>query len=282
MELRQFDFSKKVFYHPENVALLKSGGRPFPVTVEIDLTNACNHRCSFCFYAEHLAADRSALSTELLKERLTEMKALGTKGVSFTGGGEPMLHKDFIAIVEHSRAIGLDIGLITNGSAISPKNVESLVQNLTWIRVSMAGGDAASYQKVQGVDHFQRVVNNLTLLSETKAKMNSPLNIGVRMLCTPDNVATVQGLARAAALAKIDYIQVAPDQFTNDEGVFWNSAETQAEFAACKEILAESNTALLTSGYVWYQHLLDVAQSSPFRPKAMFAIARMRVGPRNS
>ena len=261
MELGQFDFSKKVFYHPRNVALLQSGGRPFPVTVEIDLTNACNHRCSFCFYAEHLAADRSSLSTELIKERLTEMKALGTRGVSFTGGGEPMLHKDFVSIIEHARAIGLDIGLITNGSAITPRNVESLVRSLTWVRVSMAGGDAPSYSKVQGVDHFQRVISNLALLSDTRKRLGLALNIGVRMLCTPDNIATVRGLATVAANARVDYLQLAPDQFTTDEGAFWNAPETRAEFDACKDILSASSTALLTSGYVWYQHLIDVAQS---------------------
>ena len=53
MELYNFDFSKKIFFHPGKVDDYKEGRRPFPVTLEVDLTNACNHRCSFCFYADN-------------------------------------------------------------------------------------------------------------------------------------------------------------------------------------------------------------------------------------
>lgn len=54
MKLENFDFSKKIFYHPEKILDYKNGKRPFPVTVEIDLTNNCNHKCSFCFYADKI------------------------------------------------------------------------------------------------------------------------------------------------------------------------------------------------------------------------------------
>ena len=54
MELYNFDFSKKIFFHPGKVDDYKEGRRPFPVTLEVDLTNACNHRCSFCFYADKI------------------------------------------------------------------------------------------------------------------------------------------------------------------------------------------------------------------------------------
>ena len=260
MELKNFDFSKKVFYHPDRVAELKSGGRPFPVTIEMDLTNNCNHRCSFCFYAEHLAVDRSSIATEVAIRTLTDLKRNGARGVSFTGGGEPMIHKDFTTILSHARDIGLDCGLITNGSAITPKNVELLAKKLSWIRVSAAGGTREHYAKVQGIDHFDRVMQNIAMLKENKDRLNSTINIGVRMLVTPDNLHSCHSLAETIAPTNINYIQLAPDQFTNDEGAFWNSEETQKEFTAVKEALATSETDLLSSGYVWYQDQVEKPQ----------------------
>ena len=128
------------------------------------------------------------------QKTISEMKEMGTRGISFTGGGEPMLHPDFLEIVKFSKDLGLDVGLITNGSAINSKKVKDLNENLTWIRVSMAGGDALSYQKVQGVDQFQKIINNLKLLNDEKKKLNSKLNIGVRILTTPDNINSLSEL----------------------------------------------------------------------------------------
>ena len=46
MELKNFDFTKKINLHPEQLVKLKNNKRPFPITIEVDLTNHCNHRCS--------------------------------------------------------------------------------------------------------------------------------------------------------------------------------------------------------------------------------------------
>ena len=81
--VENFDFSKKILYHPEKITAYKEGQRPFPTTIEVDLTNRCNHRCSFCYYAEHIGveADKPSLDTDLLKDRLVEAKKLGAKYV---------------------------------------------------------------------------------------------------------------------------------------------------------------------------------------------------------
>ena len=261
MKLHNFDFSKKIFYHPDRVATLKAGGRPFPVTVEMDLTNRCNHRCTFCFYAEHISTDSSTLNTDVAKRALTELQQLGTRGVSFTGGGEPMIHKDFSEILAHARATGLDCGLITNGSAIHAKNIDGLLKDLTWIRVSMAGGTPEHYRAVQGVDHFEKVITNVVTLAERKRAVGSALNIGVRMLLTPANLESVVHLATRLAPAGVDYLQVAPDQFTDDGGAWWNSEAVQTQLREAERVLAATSTKLLTSGYVWFQDKLSIPQA---------------------
>ena len=257
MELGNFDFNKKIFYHPENIVAFKEGKRPFPVTLEIDLTNRCNHRCSFCFYAEHISINKDSLDTEIIKKRLAEAKELGTKGISFTGGGEPMIHKNYEEILIFTKKLGFDVGTITNGSIITEKNVDVLIKNLQWIRISLAGGDAKSYSKVQGVDQFDKVVNNIKLLSKRKENLKSNINIGIRTLVTPENIHTITNFANEIKKLNINYYQLAPDQYTNDGGKFWNSAETQQVFKETHDVLLENNISFLGTAYMKSQEKID-------------------------
>lgn len=259
LDLDNFDFSKKILYHPEQITSYKNGERPFPITIEIDLTNRCNHRCDFCYYAEHIGveADKPSLNTELLLQRLKEAKELGTKALSFTGGGEPTIHPDYPKIIKYAKKLGFDLGTITNGSVITERNVDDYVDNLQWIRLSIAGGDKASYHKVQGVDQFEKILDNLRLLCKRKTEKKSNLNIGVRTLVTSDNINAIVNMAHLIKKLNIDYYQVAPDQYTPDKGKFWNSDETQAIFSKVKEILSENNIKLLTTTFMEAQENLD-------------------------
>jgi len=257
MKLYNFDFSKKIFYHPEKIVEYKQGKRPFPTSLEIDLTNICNHRCDFCFHAEHRAKDKSSLDTDLIKKRIKETCELGTKGISFTGGGEPMIHKDFIGIMEYTHSLGLHIGLITNGSLINEDNASKMIKCLTWIRISMGGGDKESYHKVQGVNQFERVIKNIKILSDTKTKEKSSLNIGIRVLVTKENLQSLANLTNIIKDFNINYLQVAPDQFTNDCGKFWNDQKTKEVFSQVEKIISKKGIMLLTAGYMMFQDNLD-------------------------
>ncbi|MCV0373523.1 MAG: radical SAM protein [Nitrosarchaeum sp.] len=257
LELGSFDFNKKIFYHPENIKSYKEGRRPFPVTLEVDLTNNCNHRCSFCYYAEHIGVNKDSLDTATIKNALTDAKILGTKGISLTGGGEPMMHKDYEEILKYAKQIGFDVGTITNGSAINERNVSTMLENLQFIRISMAGGDRDSYSKVQGVDQFDRVVQNIRLLSDKKVELGSKTKIGIRTLVTPQNIHTLDNFAEIIKDLNIDHYQLAPDMYTDDKGSFWNDPKTQNVFKKVKHTIEPKGIKLLTTTFMAAQENLD-------------------------
>ena len=254
LSLDQFDFSRKFLYHPEQIAKYVRGERPFPINIEVDLTELCNHGCTFCFSAWYREWDRSSLDTEIIKQRLKEAKELGTKSISLTGGGEPMLHKDFLEILQYSNDLGLENGLITNGSVITKKNVGALRESLRWVRVSMAGGNREAYNLVQGKDHFDRVIDNVKMLSDSNE--GHATKVGIRMLVLEDNLDSVENLARHLAGTNVSYLQVAPDEFTKDGGKFWRGDKTRDVFSKAQEILHPIK--LLGPGYsISQQELID-------------------------
>ena len=96
LDLKQFDILSKTYHHTEHINSILNGDRPFPLHLEIDLTNACNHRCEFCVWSDLLSKDKSTLPYDLVIKVLDNIKDLGTKAITWTGGGEPLLHKRFI------------------------------------------------------------------------------------------------------------------------------------------------------------------------------------------
>jgi len=252
MDLKNFNFSNKIKFHENHLVDLKKKNRPFPVTVEIDITNHCNHRCSFCCWGEDIATDKSSLNIEVLKKTIKDLKKKGTKAIVFTGGGEPMIHKGFYEILEFTKNNELEVGLITNGSAIVENKLEILVKNLKWLRVSMSGGDSKSYNLVQGKDHFEKVIGNINLLSNYKLsnELNNQFKIGIRMLVNEDNYLTLENLAKIASKIRgLNYLQVAPNQFSNDQGKFWNSEEIKKLFLKIKNKLQKDKIAFLGASF---------------------------------
>lgn len=264
MKQYNFDFSKKIFYHPEEIVRYKQGHRPFPITVEIDLINCCNHHCVFCNFSEYLKKDHSAINTDTIKKRISEMKHLGTKGICITGGGEPMLYKDFNTILQYTKKCGFDIGLITNGSLINKANVNILVDNLQWIRISMGGGDKKRYEDIEGIDDFDNIIHNIKLLSQTKEQKNKDFNIGIRLLVLEENLDSITNLVNILKDLNINYLQLAPNQFTQDNGTFWNDNYTQIFFKSAGQILNRYNIMLLTSGF-------SINQDKCIRPQICYA-----------
>ena len=108
-------------YMVSHVKRTLSKNKPTAINFEIDLTNGCNHRCSFCQWGSYLEYNRATLKSQIVVKALPELIHFGTKAITWTGGGEPTVHKDFFKILEKSYRLGLDNGLLTNGSLLKEK-----------------------------------------------------------------------------------------------------------------------------------------------------------------
>lgn len=205
MNVRQFS-SDKILKHLDRVNTWLEGENPFPITVELDMTNICNHRCPECVGSYFQQRNGESLSLPRAAGIIEQLAEAKVRGLIFTGGGEPLCHPATGRIVKRAYDLGLDIGFITNGSLIDQEMAEILVTRCKWIRVSLDAHCPEIFKKVHGVARFGNVLNGIRLLVETKGTAT----IGVGYLTDEDT-----DLYDAAVFCKrlgVDYIQFRPLQ----------------------------------------------------------------------
>lgn len=213
VDVRQFS-SDKILKHLDRVNEWLNGTNPPPITVEMDMTSICNHRCPECVSSYFNTPDKSSLSKKLAFRIIKELAKAKIRGLIFTGGGEPLCNVNTVDIVKFAKEKGLDIGFITNGSLLNNKNMEILLKCCTWIRVSLDASSADMFQKIHGMNgkEYKKVIENLQKLCDIKKKYRSSCTVGVGYLTYNK---TLNGMIKAAKICrdlKIDYLQFRPMQ----------------------------------------------------------------------
>jgi len=198
--------SSKILCHPDRMSNFVKGERVMPVLYEFDLTNRCNHRCIDCIGWATGEMDRVEISTYLALNIIREISFAGGKAVTFTGGGEPTLHPDFVRILESAKKYHLDIGLMTNGSKINKNLASFLAETCSWVRISLDAWDDESFSVTHRVSGFDKICEGIKILSSFRERCT----VGVGFLT---NAYTSNGMFKATKLVKelgADYIQFRP------------------------------------------------------------------------
>jgi len=87
---------------------------PGPSHAQIGLTNACPQNCAYCYNKGRAG---TVMDTDTILRLVAELKALGVFWLGLTGG-EPLLNRDIVRIVE-AAADGCAVKLFTTGSTLT-------------------------------------------------------------------------------------------------------------------------------------------------------------------
>ena len=202
--------SHKLMYHPSRVTQWRKEGDCYPIYVEISPSGKCNHRCIFCAL-DYMGYNNPLLDTEVLTDVLEEISTLGIKAVMFAGEGEPLLHPDIGKLIQLSKLVGLDVAVTTNGVFLN-KVLDEVIDNCTWIRVSLDAASASVYSDIHGCNDkdYYKVSSNLADLVNLKKKKASQCTIGVQLLLLNKNYSEVVQLAGWLKSIGVDYLVVKP------------------------------------------------------------------------
>ncbi len=117
-----------------------------PVSVNLDLTTACNYRCDHCVDLEILNTG-IRYDHDRLKDALAALAGRGLKSVIVIGGGEPTVYPGFQEIIRFMKGLSLSVGIVTNGSG--NKKIAEVADCLgrdDWVRLSLDSGTDETFQ----------------------------------------------------------------------------------------------------------------------------------------
>jgi MoaA/NifB/PqqE/SkfB family radical SAM enzyme len=143
-----------------------------PISINLDLTSACNFSCPFCVDSKLINAGKSLKFVEV-KKTVDTLHSHGLLSVILIGGGEPTLHRDFGEIVRYIKSKKLQIGIVTNGSRL--EKIEAIVEALKekdWIRISIDAAGEGVFQDLH--QPKTRVTLNGILEKARKVKKKNP------------------------------------------------------------------------------------------------------------
>jgi radical SAM protein with 4Fe4S-binding SPASM domain len=203
--------SHKLIFHPRRVSDWLEGRLIYPIYAEIALARACNHRCVFCSM-DFMGYRPVFLDADLLKTRIAEMARLGIKSVMYAGEGEPLIHPRVAEIVKHTKSVGIDTAITTNGVLLRPGLSEELLPHVSWIKVSINAGSPQTYARIHRTKaaDFETVLRNMAHAARFKARRGLKTALGMQMVLLPENRREAVALARRAKDAGMDYLVIKP------------------------------------------------------------------------
>jgi GTP 3',8-cyclase len=201
----------KLMFHPHRLSKWLNGEKIFPLYLEISTSGGCNHRCTFCLM-DHMGYRSRYPDTLILKERLAELASLGIGSIMFGGEGEPLLNPDFAGIVAHSRSVGIDVALSTNGVLLTPPLVTQIAPAMSWIKVSLNAGTPETYAAVHRTkpEDFHTVVANIESAARYLEQQGASCVLGVQSVLLPENAAEMESLAAICRDAGARYLVIKP------------------------------------------------------------------------
>ncbi|HEX5011306.1 MAG TPA: radical SAM protein [Planctomycetota bacterium] len=119
-----------------------------PISINLDLTTACNYACDHCVDFEILNTG-ARYEHEKLLSSLELLAARGLKSVIVIGGGEPTTYPKFEEAMIRMKDLGLKLGLVTNGTGMAKvRDIAHRLDARDWVRLSLDSGTDETFQRM--------------------------------------------------------------------------------------------------------------------------------------
>ena len=201
-----------------------------PLSINLDLTTACNYACDHCIDWDILNSGIS-YDDDRLQASLRAMAAGGLKSVILIGGGEPTVHPRFREMVRFLKELGLQVAVVTNGGRNERiLDVVDCLDEDDWIRLSLDSGSDPTFQAMHKPKKPITLEAICAGIPPIKARNPKP-RVGFSFVITwegseredgaPAVVENLDEIPAAARLAKdhgFDYISYKPFLTRTDEG----------------------------------------------------------------
>jgi MoaA/NifB/PqqE/SkfB family radical SAM enzyme len=216
----------KIFHFQEKIDSFLEQKITAPIYVRIKPINLCNHGCFFCVYStgfrvkdgadeDHIISgmhedmkEEDVIPTNKLIEILEDLAAMGTKAVTYSGGGEPLMHKDIVQVMEKTVELGIDLSIITNGQNLVKERAQAL-RNAKWVRVSMDYSNAEQMKRFRNVPEksFESVLKNIKAFASIK---DGTCDLAVNYIVHKNNFRNLYEFTKRLKDAGVENVRFSP------------------------------------------------------------------------
>ena len=183
---------------------------PLPDTLQLEITSACNLRCTMCLVSYRPPVNKlaGAMTPDLYGRIITEVPTLRT--LTLQGLGEPLLSPYLLDQVRVAKAYGIRVGFNSNATLLTRRRADELVAaGLDWLHVSLDGASADTYEGIRSGADFDTVTTNLAgLVAAKRAAGSTTPWLRVVFVAMRRNVAELPDLVRLLARTGVDELRV--------------------------------------------------------------------------
>jgi len=230
-----------------------------PLSINLDLTTACNYACDHCIDWEILNS-KVRYEDDDLRASIRRMTERGLKSVILIGGGEPTLYPGFPSFVEFAKGLGLSVAVVSNGS----KN-DKILQAAPfftqgdWVRLSLDAGSNDVFRRMHNPSSKTLTLDEICSWIPKIKAANPVLQVGFSFVITWRGgsrgsvkvIENIHEMVQAAARAQdagFDYISFKPFLERQEDGAevmdpAKSEAELKAVTARIQAALAEARAA---------------------------------------
>jgi len=205
---------KKIIWFPEKFLSFKNNIITPPIYVRIKPFNKCCHNCDFCIYRAKNSQMHETmnindiLSKEKTFEILNDFKDMGVKSITYSGGGEPLMHPNIVDILEKTKNNNIDLSILTNGQFLNKDRAKALI-NAKWVRISMDYCDSITFiHSNRGTKKmFEQVMSNIESFNKIR---NPACDLTVNYIITKNNKSTILDIAKLLKSIGVDNVRYSP------------------------------------------------------------------------
>ncbi len=162
----------------------------FPTTVNVELVNKCNYKCSMCYTVNH-EGPATVLDFEVYKRVIDECADNGLLSLFIANGSEPLILPSFKKYISYATSRIPDVALFTNGVKLTTDTSHFLIDSgLTRLNVSFDAATSSTYSRIRGGD-LNYVETNLHYLLSLN-QVHRSLVTRVSFCVQSDNIHEVQ------------------------------------------------------------------------------------------
>ena len=139
-----------------------------PTMVAWDLTTRCNMFCQHCFNGSQGGNEYDELDSSLTQKVIEELIELKINSICLCGG-EPLLKKETLEIIEKLSQNKISVNMVTNGFLLTEKNINFMAGKLNFLQISIDGANATTHDALRNTKGaFERATSALKMAIEAK------------------------------------------------------------------------------------------------------------------